>query len=442
MNAKHTDDAGTARGCMSILQDLLRDYHPRNFAVRLWNGTTWDAEAGEPTLFTMVICRPGALRAMLLSGGERALGHAYVSKCFDIEGDLADAFPMAEYLLRLRLTIRRKIGIGVRLLRLPADDVSGAGRRAARLSGEIHSVERDRQAVTYHYDTSNDFFRLFLDRHMVYSCAYFDSPNEDLDSAQERKLDYICRKLRLKEGQRLLDIGCGWGGLIRFAAKNYGVTALGITLSEPQARLANARIREDKLGDRCRAGVRDYRQVGDTESFDAVVSIGMVEHVGERMLPEYFGHARRLLRPGGVFLNHGIARAVGVDGDRTGSFSQAYVFPDSDPVSLNVSTRVAEEAGFEVRDVESLREHYALTLRHWVRRLESHREEAIRATDEATYRTWRMFMTASALEFDAGRNNVYQSLFVKSDNGRSGLPLTRAAWYREAAVDEHAELWH
>jgi cyclopropane-fatty-acyl-phospholipid synthase len=248
-----------------------------------------------------------------------------------------------------------------------------------------------------------------------------------LETAQKRKLDYICRKLRLQKGDRLLDIGCGWGGLIIYAAKKYKVSALGITLSEPQAKLANERIQKEGLSDRCRAEVRDYRQVDGAGSFDKIVSIGMVEHVGESKLPEYFSQAWRLLRPGGVFLNHGIAHPP--PATRGQSFSQAYVFPDSEPVPISASTRIAEEVGFEVRDVESLREHYWLTLRHWVRRLEAHHEDAVRVTDEATYRVWRLFMSASAYRFRTGFYNIYQSLLVKPDRGISGLPLTRADWY-------------
>ena len=427
-------DAGAARRSMSVLQFLLRDYHPRNFAVRLWSGTTWEAEPGQPTRFTLVINRPGALRAMFLSGSERSFGQAYVYNLFDIEGSLDDAFPMAEYLMKLQAGVPDRIRLAVQLLRLPADDVPGSGRQAARLSGALHSLERDRQAVTYHYDTSNDFFACFLDQRMVYSCAYFSSPEEDLDTAQGHKLEYICRKLRLKQGDRLLDIGCGWGGLILHASKHFGVTALGITLSEPQAHLANERIRKEGLADRCRAEVQDYRQCGGPESFDAIVSIGMVEHVGERKLPEYFGQAWRLLRPGGVFLNHGIAERLDRHGAATDSFTQAYVFPDSDPVPIGLSTYAAEKAGFEVRDVESLREHYALTLRHWVRRLEAHKEEALRVADDATYRIWRMFMTASARGFESGINSVYQSLLAKPAGGKSGLPLTRDDWYRSGSA--------
>jgi cyclopropane-fatty-acyl-phospholipid synthase len=424
-----TIDERAARIGMSILQFLLKDYHPRDFAVRLWDGSTWDREMGQPLRFTMAIRHPGAIRNMFSSQGERAMGRAYIYDGFDIEGDMERTFPMAEHLFRLRLSIADRLRIASQLLRLPSVTTPRLGRQPARLKGTVHSIERDREAVTYHYDTSNDFFALYLDRRMVYSSAYFAAPDEDLDSAQERKLDYICRKLRLQRGERLLDIGCGWGGLIIHAAEKYGVSALGITLSEPQVALANERIRQKGLADRCKAEVRDYRQVDGAGSFDKVASIGMVEHVGGQMLPEYFRQAWRLLRSGGVFLNHGIAYRRDPLRDDSRSFSQAYVFPDSDPVPIDISTRIAEEVGFETRDVECLREHYMLTLRHWIRRLESHHEEAVRLTNEATYRVWRLFMSVSAYAFATGMYNVYQSLLVKPDRGKSGLPLTRSDWY-------------
>jgi cyclopropane-fatty-acyl-phospholipid synthase len=419
-----------ARTSISLLQFLLKDFHPRDFAFRLWDGTTWEAEPGQPTRFTMVLQHPAALRRMFLSRHERTLAQAYIYNDFDIEGDLESAFLMAEHLLGLRLSLADRLRIASKLLSLPHDQRPRIGRQPARLQGTTHTLERDRQAVTYHYDTSNDLFALYLDKRMVYSCAYFAKPEEDLDTAQERKLEYICRKLALRPGERLLDIGCGWGALIMYAAEKYGVSALGITLSEPQASLANQRIRMQGLQERCRAEVRDYRQVDESAPFDKLVSIGMVEHVGGPKMPEYFGKAWRLLKPGGLFLNHGIAHARGPSDDRDPTFSQAYVFPDGDPVPIHVSTRAAETAGFELRDVESLREHYTLTLRAWVRRLEAHHEEAVRSTDEATYRVWRLFMSGSAHNFHTGANNVYQSLFVKPVQGKSGLPLTRADWYR------------
>jgi len=238
--------------------------------------------------------------------------------------------------------------------------------------------------VTYHYDVSNDFYALWLDQRMVYSCAYFQHRNADLESAQENKLDYICRKLRLHPGQRLLDIGCGWGGLVIYAAQHYGVEALGITLSRPQADLASARIAEAGLSERCRVIVRDYREVDEPGSVDALVSVGMFEHVGMALLPEYFARAWRLLKPGGVFLNHGIASCPTVKPLRGRTFSNTYVFPDGELEPINVTLHAAEEAGFEVRDVESLREHYNLTLRHWVQRLKAHHEQALQYMDEPT----------------------------------------------------------
>jgi cyclopropane-fatty-acyl-phospholipid synthase len=375
----------------------------------------------------MVIRHPGALRSLFLSQSERAMGQAYIYDEIDIEGDMESVFPMIEYLKTLRLGAVERARIGAQLLRLPSRNGHSHGRQAVRLQGKVHSIERDRQAVSYHYDTSNNFFALYLVKRMVYSCAYFMDSKEDLDTAQERKLDYICRKLRLREGERLLDIGCGWGGLILHAAKRYGVHALGITLSDQQFKFAGERIKSEGLEDRCSVELRDYRLVDDSVLFDKLVSVGMVEHVGLEMLPAYFAKAWNLLRPGGVFLNHGIGYPM-LKG-RGDSFSQSYVFPDSEPVSIGTSTRIAEESGFEVRDVECLREHYMLTLRAWVRRLEAYHDEAVKAADEATYRVWRLFMSASAHAFERGIYNVYQSLLVKPDRWKSGLPLTRTDWY-------------
>ena len=264
---------------------------------------------------------------------------------------------------------------------------------------------------------------------MVYSCAYFATPEEDLDSAQERKLDYICRKLRLCRGERLLDIGCGWGGLIMHAAAHYGVEAVGITLSAPQAELARQRLRESGLSDRCRVEVSDYRDIEHGQLYDKIVSVGMFEHVGEAFLPEYFNRAYELLRPGGVFLNHGIAYSATYH-RRGPSFSERYVFPDGEMVPINTTIRAAELSGFEVRDIESLREHYELTLHHWVRRLEAQAEQARAISDDTTYRIWRLYMAGSAHGFRTGRLNVYQTLLVKPRQGDSGLPLTREDWYR------------
>jgi len=414
---------------LAILKEVFSSYHPRNFTVRLWDGTKWDPEPGQQPLFTMVLQHPGALRRMFMHVNDVALGEAYVYDDFDIEGDIEAAFGMAGHLFAMPLSLAKKVHLGRQLLKLPSAGKPHTGRGAAQLDGPLHSKKRDMQAVAYHYNASNDFFALWLDRWMVYSCAYFNSADEDLDLAQERKLDYLCRKLRLQRGERLLDIGCGWGGLIIHAAKKYGVTAVGITLSEPQVQLANERIRREGLAGQCLAKLSDYRDVDKPEEYDKIVSVGMFEHVGESMLPEYFARAWKLLKPGGVFLNHGLASGPTDSNKGSDTFSNRYIFPDSQVLPISTTLRIAERSGFEVRDVESLREHYALTLGHWLRRLEAHHDEARRLTDEATYRIWRLNHAGAALGFKTNRHSIYQVLFLKPDRGESNLPLTRAEWY-------------
>jgi len=415
--------------CLSFLHEVLGDFHPRDFSFRLWDGSVWAAEPGKPSRFTMVLRNPGVLRTMFWSPSELALGEAYLYNDLDIEGDISSAFFLADRLVRLRLGVAERLRFARLLLALPSPDRHWGTRPTDRLRGPLHSMGRDRQAVTYHYDMSNAFYSLWLDERMVYSCAYFTDPGDNLDSAQERKLDYICRKLRLRHGERVLDIGCGWGGLVIHAAKNYDVQAHGITLSRPQADLANERIRQAGLSDRCRVDVRDYRELHASESYDKMVSVGMFEHVGESRLLEYFRGAFRLLRPGGVFLNHGIACNPGFPPIPGPSFSDHYVFPDGELLPLGTTLRAAEASGFEVRDVESLREHYVLTLRHWAQRLEARREEACGVTDEKTYRLWRLYLAGAAHKFRMGQNSVYQVLLSKTFDGESGLPLTRGDWY-------------
>ena len=427
-DVRAADNAATK--AMAIFRLLLHDYHPRDFAISFWDGSQWPAEGGSPR-FTLAVRHPDALRRMLkTSANDLSLSEAYISGDLDVVGDHEAAMPMANYLMGRNWPAVTVLRIGKNLLRLPRlDRLRRKNRQAAELSGELHSIERDRQAVTYHYDVSNDFYALWLDEQMVYSCAYFEAADEDLENAQARKLDYICRKLRLRPGERLLDIGCGWGGLIIHAARKYGVNALGITLSKNQAALANQRIGRAGLEKQCRVELRDYRNLNHSNCFEKIVSVGMFEHVGESQLPLYFQHAWRLLRPGGVFLNHGIANRAIDPRPKGPTFISRYVFPDGDLVPINTTLRYAEEAGFEVRDVESLREHYTLTLRHWAERLESQRNEALQLVDEPTYRVWRLFLPGSAYGFAAGLLNLYQTVLLKPDEGRSGLPLTRKDWY-------------
>ena len=410
---------------LQLLDTLAADYPRQDFAVRLWSGEIW-GNSLQPR-FTLVLKHPGALRKMLLGASEVTLGEAYIFDDIDIEGELEAAFEFGDYLVAHELELTEKLRLAGFLLRLPHNGHRGL-HLVPQLHGRLHSKHRDRAAVSYHYNLSNDFYQLWLDRRMVYSCAYFQTGEEDIDTAQAQKLDYLCRKLRLRPGERLLDVGCGWGGLILYAAQHYGVKAYGVTLSEPQAELARARIREAGLSDRCEVQLRDYRDLPPEPAYDKIVSVGMFEHIGESCLPEYFQHVRELLRSGGVFLNHGIAYAATYR--RKGpSFMDKYVFPDAGLVPIGTTIRAAEACGFEVRDVESLREHYARTLRHWAHRLESHYEDAKRITNETVYRIWRIYMSGSAHAFAMGRVNIYQVLFSKPDVGNAHLPLTRGDWY-------------
>ena len=429
IKTKERPDKTIARS-MTFLRALVEEETPREFAVRLWDGSELPAEIEKPR-FTLVLKHPGALRRMFRSmDSDLSLGEAYVYDDFDIEGDLNAVFPVAERIMARDWSLGSRLRLGWELLHLPRKRPQPNGQRqAAQVDGDPHSIERDHQAVTYHYDVSNDFYALWLDRRMVYSCAYFRQPGQDLNTAQEQKLDLICRKLNLQPGERLLDIGCGWGGLAIYAAQHYGVQVLGITLSQPQADLANQRIHEAGLTDRCRVEVRDYRQLDDEEGFDKLVSVGMFEHVGENLLPTYFQQAWRLLKPGGLFLNHGIAGVASRPRSKHPTFVNRYVFPDGELVPIHITLNAAENAGFEVRDVESLREHYALTLHHWVRRLEERREDALRIVDEPTYRVWRLFMAGSAYGFEQANLNLYQTLLAKPDGGVSQAPWTREGWY-------------
>ncbi len=427
--AERAAQEGAVRRTLAILDGLLQDY-ARDFAVRLWDGTTLPPAAGREARFTLVLQHPGALRALLWPPNQLAMAEAYLYDDVDIEGDLEAVFPFADHLLLERdWTLAQKAHTAAKLVALPRERRPRAGRSGAELRGRKFSLARDKQAVTYHYDLSNEFFSLFLDERMVYTCAYFTDEAQDLDAAQEQKLDLICRKLRLRPGERLLDIGCGWGGLLIHAAQHYGVEALGVTLSAPQAELASERIRAAGLADRCRVDVRDYREVGEPEGFDKITSICMFEQVGEEVLPDYFGTVLKLLRPGGVFLNQGLAAHHDLHaklGRRGDSFMRRYVFPDGDVVPIATALRAAELAGFEVRDVESLREHYVLTLSHWVRRLEERHEQARAAVDEVAYRIWRLYMAGSRYSFATNRMNLYQVLFAKPP---ASLPLGRGDWY-------------
>jgi len=440
--ARATTGAGdAAEATRAVFRELFGPAEARGFAIRLWDGSVDGPASGGR--FTLLLRRPEVLRRMLLPPSELEIGEAYLRDDFDIDGDIEAATALAdEIAVALRSPVRAARLLRL-LLKLPDSDQEAAeARETPRLLGRRHTRRRDRAAVRSHYDVGNDFYALWLDRRMVYSCAYFPTGAEDLDAAQEAKLDHICRKLRLRPGERLLDVGCGWGGLVIHAAERYGVRALGITLSEPQARLANERVAAAGLADRLRVEVRDYRELPRGERYDKIASVGMIEHVGRARLGTYFAEMHRLLEPGGLFLNHGIVREPRGEPDglarkglrllwREHAFVNRHVFPDGELVPLGEVVLAGERAGLEPRDVESLREHYARTLRLWVRRLEARHDEAAALVGEPTYRVWRLYMAGSAHGFASGRLNVAQTLFARpAADGTTPLPPTRADLYQ------------
>jgi cyclopropane-fatty-acyl-phospholipid synthase len=303
----------------------------------------------------------------------------------------------------------------------------------ASVSGRRHSLSRDRSSVRHHYDLSNDFYRLVLGPSMVYSCAYFTSDDQSLEQAQEQKLDLICRKLRLAPGERLLDVGCGWGSLVVHAAANYDVQAVGVTLSEPQAAFARRLARERGLCNRVDIRVADYRELSEGP-FDKIASVGMYEHVGRAEIPHYVGVISRLLRPGGLFLNHGIARLFS-EQLASETFISRYVFPDGElhPVSDLIGAMQSND--LELRDTESLREHYPLTLRRWVANLLAHRSEAEALVGAERVRAWQLYMLGSAQAFEDGEITVFQVLGARG-GAPLGLPLDRSELFRMAAADQ------
>lgn len=401
--------------------------------VRLWDGMVISLGRHSPVA-TIVFHTAKLLRELAWRPDPLRLAEAYFSGEIDVEGDLHALLTQRTHLQSLTVSKRDRLALFSAAM-FPARNSAlmrqgNAPVRRSRLFHSLvsrkHSKAHNRDAIAFHYDVPNDFYRLWLDEQMVYSCAYFNDPGESLDRAQNNKLDHICRKLRLKAGERLLDIGCGWGALIFWAAKNYGVRAHGITLSRQQFEYTQTKIRGLGLERQVSVELRDYRDLPDEAAFDKVSSVGMFEHVGLKNLPGYFRAVRQVLKPGGIFLNHGITdneegrhKTVGIE------FIQRYVFPDGELDAVSNVQGVMERSGFEICDVEALRPHYALTLRHWVSRLEAQQKDAVAIVGEATYRVWRLYMAGCAAQFETGAIGVYQILAANRREGFVDVPLTR-----------------
>lgn len=375
---------------------------PPSLRLVFWDGERVDFTAAPKVTIAI---RSAEVLKPLLAGNFSRLGDAYVHGGIEVEGTGMDVVAVG-------VALADRIGSLPWVKRLAA---------LAKLVPRLRSKASDARNVQYHYDVSNDFYRLWLDRNLVYSCAYFRTGKEDIDTAQEQKLDHICRKLALRPGEKLIDIGCGWGGLLIHAARNYGVSGVGITLSREQFDCARARIAEEGLADRLEIRLEDYRDVPESAGYDKLVSVGMIEHVGLRNLPVYFETINRLLKPGGTVLNHGITvtdPAGKPQGPVGGDFIDRYVFPGGElPHVSRVVTGLAS-AGLEIAAVEDLRPHYAMTLTHWSRRLEANAEAAIAAAGIERFRIWKVYLPGMALAFDRGWLTIDQVLAHKPAAGR------------------------
>ena len=422
-----------------LLQRLFRHFEG-SIGVRLWNGVTLrlgsrDQERADPR-FTLVLHHPAVICSIVMGRDRLRLAEAFFRGDIDIEGDFFAALHLKDHLDTIRMSWRDRLGVLLPALRLQIIARSSVGAAAQRTTLNAravkqHSRTENSEAIQFHYDVSNDFYALWLDRAMVYSCAYFEQGDHSLEQAQHAKLEHICRKLLLKPGEEFLDIGCGWGALLIHAAQHHGVRAHGVTLSQRQLAFARERIAQAGLEGRVTVALQDYRDLPGEALYDKVASVGMFEHVGLKNLPVYFSTVQRLLKPAGLFLNHGITHYMEGWDKKTLSteFINRYIFPDGELDTVSHIQRGMERAGFEIADVEALRPHYALTLRHWVARLEQHHAQALQYVNESTWRVWRLYMAACALEFESGEIGVYQLLASKRAAGAASLPLSRRHLY-------------
>lgn len=436
----------TEQPALRIVDRLMQGYRG-NAAVRLWDNTRHALGQAAPA-FTLVLRDPSLLRQLVLKPDPLLLAQAYFDDLLDVEGNIYEVLSLKDHFEHLELGWRDRLQLWFDAMNLPTQTTSGHAPDQASFQNHSNTVKpngtqkhfdhqhtkaSDQAAIAFHYDVSNDFYGLWLDEARVYSCAYFTTPQDSLDQAQRNKLEHICRKLRLQPGHTLLDIGCGWGALVCWAAKHHGVRAHGITLSHEQLAYAQERIQREGLQGRVTVALCDYRDMSADASFDRVSSVGMFEHVGLANLPQYNAQVHRLLKPGGLFLNHGITHdEEGWNDTLATRFINRYVFPDGELDCVSNISLGMERAGFEIVDIEALRPHYALTLRHWVSRLEAQREAALALVGERTYRVWRLYMAACALEFEAGGTGLHQILAAKPDHGAWPVPLTRQDLYQPA----------
>lgn len=413
-----------------ILSRLFKKYLGA-FTVKLWDNSVLQIGKGI-SAFTLSIRSPWVIRQMVLHQDPIRLAEAYFNGEVEVVGDFNMAMGLRYYLENLKLPIQEKLLLALHALALKNTEMRLERSQNKTITKKLNnkSCQNSVETIAFHYDVSNEFYKTWLDERMVYSCAYFETPEQNLETAQCNKLDYICRKLRLQAGESLLDIGCGWGALVNWAAKHYGVRTHGITLSRNQFEYASEQVKRQGLQAQVTIEMRNYRDLPKIATYDKVSSIGMFEHVGLKNLPAYFEIVHQVLKPGGLFLNHGItSERPGWSRDVATKFINRHVFPDGELDTVSNIQQRMEAASFEIFDVEGLRPHYALTLRHWLNRLDAQSDEVVRLVGERTYRIWRLYMTGSALQFEQGATGIYQILAERKHDGLPNLPLTRRDLY-------------
>lgn len=386
----------------------------KNFNIELWNGKVISYSYNPK--FVLKFLDKDIFKDLVINPNIMSFAKAFMNKTFDIEGNIFDALKLKDDISHLEISNKDKLNLFLKTVSFH----------------NTHSKEKDKESIAHHYDISNEFYKIFLGETMMYSCAYFKDNTNNLNSAQENKMEHICRKLRLKKGDKFLDVGCGWGSMIIWAAKHYDVQATGITISKEQYEYTKSKIKIEGLENKCFVELKDYRDIKDEKVFDKIVSIGMFEHVGSENLSLYFNIMNKLLKDDGLFLNHGITNRKNAELSKNeAEFIDKYIFPNGELKNISDVLDVMETSKFDVFDVECLREHYYKTLKCWVENLKAAKDKAISIATENIYRTWLLYMSGCAINFEEDFISVYQVLLGKQRQ-KSGflIPLTREYMYK------------
>ncbi|MBX2974496.1 MAG: class I SAM-dependent methyltransferase [Ignavibacteriaceae bacterium] len=414
---------------IQFLEYLFADYSGNNFQIKLWDGTSLNAKHEGEIKFVVKINDAGVIRDIFLPPSELKITESFFFNRINIEGDLICAIESAQELILPKLNLNSVSKIFRMLLKLSKEkQLDNSKKHIAREVGREHSISRDKESVSFHYDVSNDFYKIWLDKNLVYSGAYFETHQQNLNEAQISKFEQICRSLELKRGESLLDIGCGWGSFIIYAAKNYGVSCKGITLSKEQATLANKRIEEEGLSSLCKVEVQDYRELNLNSKFDKITSIEMLHHVGGKNLKTFFSIVNKLLTEDGRSFIIAITKRNGSHFHNP-EFAKKYFMPDYHLVTIGELLRYAEQSSFEITDLESWREHYYLTAQSWIDNLEKNHSEVLKFVDESIFRVWKLSFAVMAYGFKSGLLNFYRFVLIKNNSKKFNNSLTRKHLY-------------